>query len=106
MAGVTFNYSGATYGRSAAGLQKLTSNLQGDVKRACEAMSGSEYNKFINMVRKNWSGVDAEAFIKKFKADVEAAKKKIKANSSKIEATLLNDNKAFRKMQRTNINKI
>ena len=106
MANANFNYSGATYARSNAGMKKLIANLQGDIKKACDAMSGTEYNKFINQVRRNWSGVDADAFIKDFKKDIETAKKSIKAYSSQIQSTIERDNYSFRKMQKSNISKL
>ena len=106
MATSGFNIGNATYGRSKAGMNKLIANLQGDIKTACQAASGSEYNKFINQVRKNWSGVDADAFIERFKADVKKVKSSISGYSKKIETTLVHDNAAFRKMQSANVKKI
>lgn len=106
MASTSFNYSGATYARSNLGMRKLIANLQGDIKKACDAMSGKEYDNFIKQVRKNWSGVDADAFIKDFKKDIETAKKSIKTYSSKIQSTIERDNSAFRKMQKANVSKL
>lgn len=101
-----FNYAGATYARSNTGMKKLIANLQGDIDKACKAMTGNEYSNFIKQVRTNWSGVDAEAFIKNFQKDIKDAQKKIKAYSSRIQSTLERDNNAFRKMQKSNVSKL
>ncbi len=101
----SFSYGTATYGRSAAGLKTLSNNLQTNVTKACNALSGKDYTTFVNTVKKNWSGADANAFLKSFQSDVNRIQQKIKDLSKKIDTTLTNDSSAFVKMQSTNASK-
>ena len=101
-----FVFENATYARSKTGLNKLISNLQGDISRARKKVKGSEYTRFINTVRKNWSGVDADKFIASFKKDVDSASAAMGKYSKQIETTLRNDHAQFAKMQNRNASSI
>ncbi len=101
-----FSFDAATYARSASGLNRLISNLQGDIKRAGSKITGSEYNKFINTVKRNWSGADADRFLARFKSDVKNCKTSLDKYSKQIASTLRNDQAQFSKMQSRNANMI
>ena len=103
---VNFSYDTATYARSRTGIKKVCSDLQADIKRAGEKITGSEYTKFVGIVRKYWAGADAEKFIESFKRDVHSAKDRMKKISDSVESAFVSDYNQFRLMQHNNANNI
>ena len=97
----SFNYGATTYGRSDAGTAKLIQDLKSDIGRAKKKLStgDADYKAFVNTIRANWSGSDAEVFLAKFQKSVQDCAKKINDYSSKIETRINADNKGFKSMQ-------
>lgn len=54
-----------TYGRSAKGTEKILSDLERDIETMKRVLSSNDYAEILLAVRTNWSGADANAFIKK-----------------------------------------
>lgn len=54
-----------TYGRSSKGTETILNELNRDIETMKKVLSGNEYAEIKLAVRSNWSGADANVFLKK-----------------------------------------
>lgn len=97
------NMSDVTYGRNETGKEKLKTDLLSDIQRAERALTGDEFNTFIRIVQQNWSGPDADNFIRQFRMSIEEVQTAFKKFNKQITNALDSDSRNFAKMQNTNI---
>lgn len=91
------NMSSATYARDDAGLKRLKSEFQDDMRKARNALRN--YNDVIRAIDKQWEGVDAEKFKKNFAGTVDQIIKKVNTYEQKVLAALDEDARQFRANQ-------
>ncbi len=91
------NMNSATYARDDAGLRRLKSEFQDDMRKARNALRN--YNDVIRAIDKQWEGVDADKFKKNFKETVDQIVKKVNTYEQKVLAALDEDARQFRANQ-------
>ena len=74
----------ASYGRSTQGLDTLVKNVQNSLSHFTVSTMEVSFGKIKTAVRANWSGADAEAFIKKLDAFWAKYKEQVTTMSKKL----------------------
>lgn len=92
----------ATYGRDAKGRAKLVADLQADLRNAKAAFTGDQLKNIETIVKKYWSGSDAEKFVSELRSKAEEAGKACTKYSNFIESNLKADAQNFESMQASN----
>lgn len=90
----------AEYARSKAGTDKIKANLDGDIKKIKDALSGTAYTEMVNTFGKYWVGADHDAFVKDVKARVDSIKSSCTKIQNLIDQALTDDYNNFVKNQR------
>ena len=98
----SFDMSNATYGRDSAGVAKLACEYLDDLEKTKKLLRGDKYTNLLNIIRENWSGEDAEAYIKSLNSKISTLETKIENYKYKIALALTDDYNEFMKFQRTN----
>lgn len=86
MATAGFGMNNATYGRSRAGIAELKKEYVNCLNRTVSHLHGDKFNTLINVIRENWSGADADAFINDLNKQYETVHQKINTYRTKIES--------------------
>ena len=92
-----FGISNATYGRSTAGQKAIVNNFQGDIERALKALDAdnAEYKALRKTISDNWSGADANAFLKLLDDKRTSIQSKVKKFKSAYSTVINEDNSKF-----------
>lgn len=105
---MALSISKATQGRSVTGTNALKNNLLSDVNAVIKALdtSSSAFKTLKSTIQNNWSGVDADEFLKQLDPTVNGLKEKVKAYKTAIETAIDSDKNAFAKFQEINKNNL
>ena len=95
-----------TYGRNVDGRKKLVSDLSNDIDKAAKKMTGESLKNVKDVVKKYWSGADANKFISELESKAKNAANKCKKYKEIVESNLTTDAKSFTSFQDKNANDI
>lgn len=98
--------SDMTYARSTTGQKALISELNADIDRAVKALTGSEYDALLKVVKTYWVGVDETKFETVIKQSVADLGTKFKSYKTQISTALTADAQQFSTMQKSNADSI
>ena len=95
------NMTDASYARSASGQKVVTENLIKDINNAYKVLSKDDtnYKALLMVVKKYWSGADANTFLKLLDDQRESIQNRIKKYQQIVTQVMIDDRSAFEKGQ-------
>jgi formiminotetrahydrofolate cyclodeaminase len=95
--------SGATFGRDSVGAKNLSSNIQGQIDGAINALTGANLNSLKSSIANNWAGEDAEAFKARLEVNSKSIENHLKQLKALLQSALDEDARQFGAMQTNNV---
>ena len=92
-----FGMSNATYGRSTAGQKVIVNQFQACITKAVKALDAdnAEYKALRKTISDNWSGADANEFLKLLDDKRKSIQSKVKKFNSAYSTVISEDNSKF-----------
>lgn len=93
----------ATNARNKGKLGNLKTDFNSDLQKIISRVSGSKYDAVVKAVKDNWTGADADDFLRDLDKSVSLLKKQIRELKENVNKTLDTDYNEFVKFQQRNV---
>ena len=67
-------------------LKKMKGSFQSKSKKLSNSLDGSEYIRFVNVIKRNWNDQEAEKFLLKLEESVNICKEEITKYNNKVQS--------------------